>query len=44
MAKVLHEVLVYYNLTDKVSIFFACLFFCTKYVFSLFCIVMHDHY
>ena len=44
MANVLHEVLADYNLMDKVSIFYVCLLFCTKYVFSLFCIVMQDHY
>ena len=45
MTKVLHEVLVDYNLTDKVRIFFnVCILFCTKYLFSLFCIVVHNHY
>ena len=35
MTKVLHEVLVDYNLTDKVRIFYVCLLFCTKYLFFL---------
>ena len=44
MAKVLHELLVDYNLTDKVRIFFNFfLIFCTKYLFSLFCIVVRNH-
>ena len=43
MEKVLHEVLVDYNLTNKVRIFFMSLRFCTKYLFSLFCIVMCNH-
>ena len=37
MAKVLHEVFIDYNLTDKVRIFFFhFLIFCTKYLFSFF--------
>ena len=40
MAKVLYEVLIDYNLTDKVRIFFNfCILFCTKYLSFLFCIV-----
>ena len=39
MAKVLHEVLVNYNLTDKVRFLFMFLcFFCAKYLFyAVFC-------
>ena len=37
MAKVLHEILIDYNLTDKVRIFIICeLYFFTKYLFSFF--------
>ena len=44
MAKVLHDVLVDYNLVDKVRIFLNfCMIFCTKYLFSLFCIVVRNH-
>ena len=44
MEKVLHEVLIHYNLTDKVrNVFNFCIIFCTKYLFSLFCIVVRNH-
>ena len=44
MAKVLHEVLVDYNLTDKVkNVFNFCINFFTKYLFSLFCIAVRNH-
>ena len=37
MAKVLHEVLVDYNLTDKIrNVFHFCIIFCTKYLFPYF--------
>ena len=33
MTKMLHEVLVDYNLTDKVNFFYVSLLFCAKYLF-----------
>ena len=41
--QVLNEVIVDYNLNDKEIFFLILAYFCTKYLFSLFCIVVRNY-